>query len=310
VVRLVSSPRYFLASALIASALLPLANGCCALSRLGPTDENEIAARELARLGLNAVHRGELVEASARFVHALKKCPDNPQARHHLAELLWKQGDRERAIQEMDLAVRKAGGDPEWTVTLGRMLLSERSSAAALECADRALRTSPDLASAWLLRGDVMRAQDRPDEAKLAYHRGLSTRSPTPSLVTDSVLHLSELYRLEGKPLRALATLERLEQSLASPDDAPTGMRYEQAIALHALGRHHHAIEKFEQARRGLGDDLELLLMLADCQYQSGQYDAAQETTLRLATIAPTDSRVSALQANLRNVGHRIAGTP
>lgn len=307
--QLVSSRKRLSPTIVLACAWLPLAAGCCAISRLGPTDENEVAARELARLGLEALHRGECGEAKARFTHALDKCPHNPQARHHLAELLWQQGDNQRAIQEMDLAVCHSGGDPEWTVSLGRMLLAQDARPAALECADQALRAAPELASAWLLRGDVMRAQDQPHEAQRAYHRSLSTPSVPQPVMTQSMLHLAELYRLEGRPLRALSTLQRLEESLASPDHPPAQLPYEQAIALHALGRYDAAVERFRQARQRLGDDTELLLMLADCQFRTGQYEDARTTSRRLTELAPADPRVSALQANLKTAGDQIAGT-
>jgi thioredoxin-like negative regulator of GroEL len=127
--------------------------------------------------------------------------------------------------------------------------------------------------------------------------------------MNQASLQLAELYRLEGRPLRALATLGRLEASLTSPDQQPPQLRYQQAIALHALGRFDAAVERFQQARQRLGDDAELLLMLADCQFRSGHPHDARATFERLAELVPDDPRVGALQAQLKTAGHQIAGT-
>ncbi len=216
--------------------------GCCSIAcRLGPTNENEIAARELARLGLDSMHHGNLTEAKARFMHALEKSPKNPQARHHLARLLWQQGDMDGAIEAMDTAILHSGGDPEWTVELGRMLLAQGDHQAALRCSDVALQSAPDLPTAWQLRGDVSAQTNKLDSARQAYHRSLTEASSS----SDTLIKLSEIYSLQGKPLRALATLQRLEESIPATEQPPIDLRYRQALAQQALGRFDDACETF-----------------------------------------------------------------
>ncbi len=163
----------FSTAALVAWLLLAALMGCRALPCRGPCPERVIAARELSRLGLQAKDRGSFVEAEARFVRALEECPEDPHARHHYAKLLWQRGELVKAIEEMDTALRHSGDDPRLTVELGEMLLAQNELDGALECATCATAGDRRLASAWALRGDVLRVRGQLDEARRAYHRAL-----------------------------------------------------------------------------------------------------------------------------------------
>ncbi len=279
------------------------AGGCAIAHRLGPTDESEIAARELARLGLDALHRGQFVEAKARFTHALSKSPKNPQARHHLAQLLWRTDHREQAIEEMDSAVLHSGGDPDWTVELGKMLFEQQDFDGALRCADVALQTAPYHADAWQLRGNVLSQSHDLEAAKQAYHRSL-TANPA---AVDTLMSLAEIYRLEGKPLRALATLQRVEESSRSTDQLPAELYFRQALAMQALGRYDAACEKFVKARPGMPENAELLLQLSECQWNAGRLDDARATCAATEQLLPDDPRVRRLADALHAAGPAIA---
>lgn len=280
--------------------------GCCAIAhRLGPTDDSEIAARELARLGLDAMHRGQLPEAKARFVRALDKSPKNPQARHHLAQLLWQTGDREQAILEMDSAVLHSGGDPDWTVELGRMLLEQNDPDGALRCAQVALQTSSRHTQAWQLRGDVLSRNHDLEGAKQAYHQSL-TGNPTDP---ETLMNLAEIYRLEGKALRALAILQRLEQNSRHSAPLPGDLYYRQALAMQALGRYDAACEMFAKARPDMPQNPELLLLLSECQFNAGRLDEARDTLAATRQLLPGDPRVQRLAESLHAVGPAIASS-
>jgi Flp pilus assembly protein TadD len=285
-------------------ALLTLSVAGCAIARrFGPTDESEIAARELARLGLDALSRGQLAEAEARFTHALSKSPKNVQARHHLAQLLWQQGQRDRAVEEMDAAVQGSGGDPDWTVDLGQMLYQQNDMDGALRCADAALQAAPQHAGAWKLRGDLLSQRHDLTGAKQAYHRSLA-RDPA---AADALTSLAEIYRLEGKPLRALATLQRLEEITHATGGPSSDLFYRQALAMQALGRYDAACERFAKALPGMPDNAELLLQLSECQWQAGRIDEARQTLVATQRLLPHDPRVRRLADALNGAGPAIA---
>ena len=282
-----------------AFVLLVLGSGCCTLS---PRNEKLIAAREHTRQALCAMDRGQFAEARVRFEHALKSCPKDSRARYNYARVLWQEGDREAAIEELDSAVRVSGGDPVWRVELGRMLFNEGAIDGALECAEVALDRERDLAAAWVLRGDALRVQLENDLARKSYYRALSCQNCEPR----ALLELAELYRLQGRPRRALSSLQRLESEYP-PSRHPPRIAYLQGLALQALGRHADAIDKFELARGQLGDDSELLLMLAESQFQVGSLAEARASMELAAAGLGEDPRLTDLSRRLRSRGNRLA---
>ena len=286
--------------------LLSVSAGCCAIAdRLGPTDESEIAVHELPRLGLDALHRGQFSEAQARFTHVLHKSPKNPQARHHLAQLLWRTDEREQAIEEMDAAVLHSGGDPDWTAELGRMLLEQGDVDAALRCADVALQTAPHHADAWRLRGDVLSRNNDLDGAKQAYHRSL-TSSTGDAADAETLMNLAEIYRLEGKPLRArhvtaIGRKQPFDGSAASRAVFSPGTGHASARALR------RSLRDVRQARPGMPENAELLLLLSECQWNAGLLNEARETLAATARLLPQDPRVRRLADALHAAGPAIA---
>lgn len=290
--------------ACLALGLILVCGGCLTLVRRSPAKEDVVAARELSRLGLEALDRGRLVEAEARFKHALQKCPHDVHARHHYARALWERGQREQAIEEMDTAVRNSGGDPEWAVELGQMLLAQNELDSAEECCQRALDIDHRRPDGWALHGEISKARGDVTAAQRAYHRALSCGPADPAVL----LKLAELYRIQGRPRRALSTLQRLAEE--TRDAPPPQLCYLQGVALQALARHEEAIEQFTAARQQLGDQPELLLMLAESQFQAGQIDAAQGTLQLAAKIIPRDSRVANLGQRIQSAGQPIATVP
>lgn len=272
---------------------MPLVSGCrCGLKRRGPFDNDAVAARELSRLGLDAMHRDRLTEAHARFAKAVETCPDDVDCRFHLARVLWKQDQPEQAIEEMDAAIRACGGKPEWTVELGQMLLAQEEYPQALECAERALESCGELPGAWRLQGDVYQRTNRPNEALQAFHRALASGDRSAVVMSQ----IASIYRLQGRPRRALSTLQRLEDELPEHEH-PDRLAMWQGVALQALGRHDDAVERFVSARGKLGDDAELLVLLAESQVATGQLDGARETIQVATAVQPDHSRIIQLAA-------------
>lgn len=277
--------RWAVCAALLAS--LSTAGCCCGLKRRAPFDKDVVAARELGRLGLDALHRRNLQEAHAYFAKALQTCPEDLEARAHFARVLWQKGNPERAIEEMDSVVRGSGDDPEWTVELGKMLLAEEEYAGALECASRALSRNSNLASAWRLRAEANQAMGQLLESQQAYHRALGSGDESAFVLT----RIAEIYRQQGRPRRALSTLQRLEEELPA-EDHPQQLAFWQGLACAALGRHEDAAERFVVAQTKLGDSPDLLFHLAEAQWKAGQLRQAKETVQLAGGSRAADERI------------------
>lgn len=62
---------------------------------------------------------GQLERANRLFAQAVEVCPDDERVRAHYAEGLWRQGDRQKAIENMRQALELSGGAPELRIRLG-----------------------------------------------------------------------------------------------------------------------------------------------------------------------------------------------
>ncbi len=275
--------------AIVVAVFALLLSGCrCGLRHRGPFDNDVVAARELNRLGIEAVHRQSLPEAHARFAAALKTNPNDVESRYQLSRVLWRQGHTDRAIEEMDEAIRQSGSNPAWTVELGQMLLSQSEFAGGLECSNRALAGCCDLPAAWRLQAEVFQATGRMDEALQAYHQALATGD-------DSVAVLSQIatiYRRQGRSRRALSTLQRMEDQVPV-DKHPPELGFWQGLALQELGRHEDAIELFADSQHRMGDDPNLLASMAASRAKLGLDTMTASSSVQLATaeIEPQESK-------------------
>ena len=279
-------------------------SGCCALAWRCPSGKKVIAAREQGRLGMDALARGQLKEAELRLQLALKECPNDDQLRRDHAQVLWQLGRFDEARQAMASVVGSTtglggvpNGESAWLVEYGRMLLQGGDLNSALATADKALGLDPQLSTAWKLRGDLMRLTNDLDQAVGNYHRALSVGGDDPSTLMD----LADVYRLQNRPRRALATLQRLGESVG-PEQRPPRLAGMQAAALQALGRHEDAIEHFYVAVDLDQANPELLYLMALSQSQAGYRESAAETARKASELAPNDHRVQSLIASLNRV--------
>lgn len=226
--------------------VLCLTAGCSAL-RCPKVSEQSIAdARRLSLQGLEAVQRGHWENAEALFAAAVIKCPHDERARCGYAESLWRRGAVPDAISHMEESVRLSGHDPERLVQLGNMYFGVGDFERSAEQARRAIAANQELASAWALRGDVLRAQGNRDEALASYHRALVYQEQFPGVQ----LAIADIYREENRPERSLATLHSLAANFPA-GQAPPDLVARQASAMQALGRHHDADRLLAHLNRG-----------------------------------------------------------
>ena len=248
---------------------LVVALGCGQVSHRG---EDSIAARELCRLGLAAMDGHRWQEAKTRFAHALKASPEDPEARRHLAQVLWKQGDTYAAIVQLHGAIELIGSQPQWTVELGEMFLATNDLDRARQCADLATELAPQLATAWVLRGHVLRRQGDFDEALGNFHLARSHGADDDHIA----LAVADIYARQNRPARVLASLPT---AVIEPElQADVAIRRGQALL--AMGRHDDAVTTLSLARATQPQNQQLLLALAEAQLVAGDLSAARHTVV------------------------------
>jgi tetratricopeptide (TPR) repeat protein len=288
-----AATRIAIAAAFACAIVLP-ASGCRVFRGHKVSAESIAAARQLSLQGIDAQQRGQWDRAEMLFAAAILKCPNDERARCGYAESLWHHGQCDKAISHMEEAARLSGHDPERLVRLGQMYLVRGNLAGAGRQADAALSANPQLAAAWALRGQVLRAQGNRSETLASYHRALSYQAFYPEVQ----LAIAEIYAAENRPERALATLQSLESSYPR-GQAPTAVLVGEALALRALSRHGDAARLLADAVRQTNPSADLLYELARTQALAGETGLARQTALAGLDCQPQHVACAALLQEL-----------
>ena len=272
--------------------------GCTLLPRQGPVAENVVAARQLSQRGIEAIQRGAWREAQALFRLAIEACPVDERARYHYAETLWHGDATGEAIAQMQKAVELSGNDPKLTVRLDQMDLSQGQAERAHQTAEMAIGGEPTMASAWALLGDVHSKRGDVKASLASYHRALSYQPHLPQVQ----LEIARLYQAQGRPRRALATLQNLGEKY-SPDHEPRQLVYLEGLALKALGRHDDAAERLRTAAVRGQPSVEMLYQLGETELAAGRPAAARGAVQQAVAVDGTHkpsrqllSRIEALR--------------
>jgi tetratricopeptide (TPR) repeat protein len=222
--------------------------GCSLVPKREPVTPELAAARRLCNEGLAAADRSDLVRAEGLLEQAVKRCPQDVDARRHYADVLWRRGLRTEAVTQMDKALAIAGDDPSLSVEAGGMYLELGLFDEADRLAAQAVRLDPRSPAAWHLRGRVSMARGQAEPALADFHRALAITPNSRPLLLDT----AEAYRRLNRPQRALATLAMLGETYG-PDELPASVLVLEGLAQEALGRTADAAESYRRAI-ALGD--------------------------------------------------------
>ncbi|MFM8253371.1 MAG: tetratricopeptide repeat protein [Planctomycetota bacterium] len=288
-----SHPFTFLLLRALLLVLLTSGSGCRLLNRSAPSAQI-LASRQLNLRGTDALQRGHWEEAELNFQRAIQHCPTDERSRAGHAEALWQRGEWDLAIRQMEEGVNLSGGDPEMLVRLGEMRLSRNDRDGASICVERALRTKRQLASAWALQGDVLRASGDLEAALGSYHRALQVQTN----YCRVELAIAEVYQQQQRPQRALSTLDALSEQYP-PHQIPAQVHYLRGITQHSLARYDEAAVSLSQAVQAGTVPAACLIQLADCQVKLGDLVAARATVAEGQRRFPGDVTFLKLRANL-----------
>lgn len=180
---------------------------------------------------------------------------------------------------------------PESQLQIG-IFYSQRGDLPAAEAAYReAVRLNPQLVPAYLNLADVLRAQNRDDEAR-------KVLLPVLDFAPDSGDTLHALGLLEtrsGQPDKALEYLAKA----AGLETGGSRHRFVYAIALHDLGQPRKAIRELQALLRQLPRSEDILLALANYNAELGQRDQARAYARTLTEIAPRNPNYQELYQQL-----------
>lgn len=273
-----------------------LAIGCRGIGRYGESRQS-IAARRLSRQGLEAMHAGQWDLAEGLFADALKLTEDDDRAHWGLAESLWIRGERQAALSHMEDAVRLSAADPLLIGRLGKMYLELGRLEDAHRQSQLALQTDRHVPESWGLRGDCFLKSGDHDQALAAYHQALALRPDYPEVQ----LQLAELYRIQGRYDRLLATIDRLQDTM-SADGCPCQAHLLRGVALQQLDRKSEAQRCFEEAIRVDPSNPDPYLYLASLMLEQGDRDAAQKPLQTAISLRPTSRQAIDLADRLRSL--------
>jgi tetratricopeptide (TPR) repeat protein len=255
-----------LIAVVVAMLIASCGPGCSLVPGRGPVSPELASARRLCNEGLAAADRSDLIRAEGLLEQAVKRCPQDVEARRHYADVLWRRGLRTEAVTQLDKALAIAPDDPALCVEAGGMYLDLGLFDESDRLAGQAVRIDPKSSSAWHLRGRVALARGQAEPALADFHRALAIAPANRSILLDT----AEAYRRLDRPQRALATLAILGETYG-PTDVPANVLVLEGLAQEALGRPADAAESYRRAMAASDAPAEAAARLAALEQQDGK---------------------------------------
>ncbi len=296
--------RHALVAIGLMGATLTLGLAGCATLKRNPVPQNVIDARQYSLDGLDAMQRQQWGKAEGLFLEAIKECPVDERAHQQYAEALWHRDACAKAIAHLERSVELSGGDPIRRVRLGEMYLAKGQIEPAWEQVEAAIESQRKLASAWALRGDILRKQGRLEEAVVDYHRALSLQPQYPHVQMAA----AGVYRELNRPRRALATLEVLATQYP-PSEVPRDVLVQQGLALKAMDRFDDAVTMLTAASRRGDPTLDILYHLSEAQLAAGDTANARLAARQALTLAPDNEQVHQLDRRISEQYQRMTAS-
>jgi tetratricopeptide (TPR) repeat protein len=262
-------------------SLMPL-TGCHIPTWCGTTPSGLAGSRQLSQQGVGAMERGQQQEAESLLAKAVRSCPTDHDARRYYAETLWLRSARPEAVAQMEEACRLDPEDTGQRVRLAEMHLAMGHLAPARQNAELAIRQDPKLASAWAVRGRVMRAQGDLRQALADFHRSLG-------LVADDrqiLFEVADIYQRLGQPERSLESLQSLADTYSPGEESPQVLCL-LGRAYVGLGRYEDAVASFTAAVNRDRPTADVLCSLAEAQRLAKRPREAVVTLQQALAIEP-----------------------
>jgi tetratricopeptide (TPR) repeat protein len=151
----------------------------------------------------------------------------------------------------------------------------------ALRHADVAIQVDKHRASAWSLRGDVLRQQGDLEGALGSYFRALSAGGDQPNVR----LAIAEIFHQQHRHRRTLAILQGVDESPSGGGERQRA-RFLKGLALASLNRPEDAVQALAAACEVGPPTAALLYHLAESQLATGRLSEAQQSATQAMHLA------------------------
>jgi MSHA biogenesis protein MshN len=147
------------------------------------------------RYGVGALKAGRSTEAEQRFGKALEFDSLHRGARQALVAMHIERGQLEPARKLLQEGLALDPAQPDFAITLARILVERKDFNGALAVLDRSAASAADIADFHALRGTVLRGLGRHAEAAQAYQTAVQARSTLPQAWVGLGISLEALNR-------------------------------------------------------------------------------------------------------------------
>ncbi len=257
-------------------------SGCNLVQRhMRPVRELEVS-RQLTREASFALERGDLQEADRLLVEALRECKTDAEARALYGDVLWRLGQHEAALQQLQWAVQQAPDLPSIQLRLAEKYLESGDTGLAQRHTEAAIRHGHDNGAAWLTHGRVLQAQGKMEAAIRAYQRSLDCYPDNP----DALASLAVCYQASGQLDRALAEWQAALEK-CQPGQEPVAWLVGLGQVYRQVRRPADAAEQFAHAAERDSGNPDLLVQAGLAWLEAGDRRAAVSSFQQALAKAP-----------------------
>lgn len=248
------------------------------LDALNQASAGEIAYKAATQLGMMHATQGDLPNAKYYFERAVALSPATAKYHYNLALILHQLGENERAVRELDEAIKLGSDNPQTYMYVARLYseLGRKDQAeAALQAALRQAPKDPVILSQM---GDMLVAQGKWAPAIQVY-RELYESSPKTQEKAQALYNLGKVYVAVRDYKNAEKALEGAYQLDMMNEDALVLL----ADAYVQNGQAHKSITLYKEALRLNPDNLKVLKGQAQLYLNLGELTEAESALKRLA---------------------------
>lgn len=234
----------------------------------------------LRNLGLAQMAADKAASAVVTFKQLAARLENSPEARHLLAQALYKNGDRTAASAEWDKALAIAPDFLPAAVARTEVALREKRYPKALEYAQGIQEKNPESAIGYQLEGEIERVQKQYGKAYQAYQKAYR-------IAASSILaqRLFETLRAMDDDAEAFRLLENWLKGHKHDANAWLAL----ALGYQETGQKRKAMDAYERANELVPNHYLILNNLAWLYHETGDRRAVDlaEKTLNLAENNP-----------------------
>ena len=242
---------------------------CCGVIAAKPSHQPELRVQEVSPLAhaLNLHQAGQIAAAELAYQAILDQHPDNPHALHYLGVCKYQQGEHERAVALIRMALSQDERLPMAQNNLGLALKEMQAFDEALQSFSKAIEQNPDNALAYNNRGLVFHELKSEDMACRDYESAVQINPG----FAEALLNLGKSYGELKNHTEAIACFDRA--IALKPDMAEAYASRGQAH--HAQNHAEAALADYERATTLLPDVVEYQVSRCGMLYETRRYEKA-----------------------------------